>query len=160
MIHSRFFLVVCLVVLCVLASAAFADGDVKPKRPAPTGLLIGIKKRVAAEDCKIKTQRGDRVTMHYRGTLYDTGEQFDASYDRADPFKFVLGAGQVIKGWDQGLVGMCVGEKRKLTIPAPLAYGDRATGKIPAGATLVFETELLDIARSDNSQPGARHIDL
>lgn len=84
--------------------------------------------------------------MHYTGTLYKDGSKFDSSLDRNSPFEFVLGKGQVIRGWDQGLVGMCVGEKRKLVIPSGLGYGDRGAGaKIPGGATLVFEVELLEI---------------
>ncbi|KAF9776559.1 Peptidyl-prolyl cis-trans isomerase fpr2 [Fusarium sp. DS 682] len=110
---------------------------------------------VVAEDLKIdvtlpvvcdrKTQKGDRVQMHYRGTLKDSGKQFDASYDRGTPLDFVVGAGQVIKGWDQGLLDMCIGEKRLLTIPPEYGYGQRAIGPIPAGSTLVFETELVGI---------------
>ena len=88
---------------------------------------------------------GQTVAVHYRGTL-ENGKQFDASYDRGTPFTFPLGAGRVIKGWDEGVVGMKVGGKRKLVIPPDLAYGSRgAGGVIPPNATLVFEVELLDV---------------
>ncbi|RKO91405.1 FK506-binding protein 2B precursor, partial [Blyttiomyces helicus] len=109
-------------------------------------LQIGVRKRVPADECKIKTKSGDSLSMEYTGTLYDTGEQFDSSVGRA-PFTFTLGRGQVIAGWDQGLLDMCIGEKRKLIIPSALGYGEQGSGsgKIPGGATLVFEVELLDI---------------
>ena len=82
------------------------------------------------------------------GKLYSDCSKFDSSLDRDDPLKFTLGKGEVIKGWDDGLRGMCVGEKRKLTIPSDLAYGDEGSGdKIPGGSTLQFEVELLDIKR-------------
>ena len=88
---------------------------------------------------------GQTVAVHSRGTL-ENGKQFDASYDRGTPFTFPLGAGRVIKGWDEGVVGMKVGGKRKLVIPPDLAYGSRgAGGVIPPNATLVFEVELLDV---------------
>ncbi len=91
------------------------------------------------------TKKGDTLEMHYTGTLLD-GTKFDSSVDRDTPFTFTLGEGQVIQGWDEGLVGMKVGEKRKLTIPADMAYGSQgAGGVIPPNATLVFETELLSI---------------
>ena len=90
--------------------------------------------------------------MHYTGWLYDEsapekkGAKFDSSRDRGDPFTFSLGAGQVIKGWDQGVSGMKVGGKRRLTIPADLAYGDvGAGGVIPPGATLIFDVDLVGI---------------
>ncbi|KAF9876912.1 fkbp-type peptidyl-prolyl [Colletotrichum karsti] len=119
------------------------------------GLLASSAISVAAADlqidvtqaveCERKTKNGDKVNMHYRGTLQSNGEKFDASYDRGTPLSFKLGSGQVIKGWDQGLLDMCIGEKRTLTIPPELGYGNRGMGPIPAGSTLVFETELVGI---------------
>ncbi|XP_075248665.1 FK506-binding protein 2-like [Convolutriloba macropyga] len=123
----------------------------KPEKPPVKELRIGVKYRVSCEK-EEKTKGGDKLSMHYTGTLHSNGEKFDSSVDRGTPFEFTLGAGQVIKGWDRGLVGMCKGEKRRLVIPAELGYGDRGSPpKIPGGASLVFEVELLDYTR-----PGAK----
>ena len=90
-------------------------------------------------------QAGDVLRVDYRGTLLDDPTVvFDESYGRSSPFAMTLGAGQVIAGWDTGLLGMQVGGKRELTIPPDLAYGNQAVGKIPANASLVFEIRLLD----------------
>jgi FKBP-type peptidyl-prolyl cis-trans isomerase FkpA len=95
---------------------------------------------------------GRRVTVHYTGWLYDAakadhkGTKFDSSKDRNEPFEFGLGAGEVIRGWDEGVKGMKVGGKRTLIIPADMGYGARgAGGVIPPNATLLFEVELLDV---------------
>ena len=108
---------------------------------APTNLVI--------EDLTVGSGEaaaaGHKVKVHYTGWLTN-GKKFDSSKDRNDPFAFSLGAGEVIRGWDQGVQGMQVGGKRKLTIPPELGYGARgAGGVIPPNATLVFEVELLDI---------------
>ncbi|MBI5133887.1 MAG: FKBP-type peptidyl-prolyl cis-trans isomerase [Candidatus Taylorbacteria bacterium] len=87
---------------------------------------------------------GKTVTAHYVGTLAD-GTKFDSSLDRGEPFSFTLGAGQVIQGWDLGIQGMKIGSVRRLVIAPELGYGDRAIGPIPAGSTLVFEVQLLDV---------------
>lgn len=92
---------------------------------------------------EVKT--GDTVFIHYLGTLED-GTKFDSSYDRDQPFETQIGVGQVIRGWDEGVVGMEVGGKRKLTIPYHMAYGERGIpGVIPPKSTLIFELELIDI---------------
>ncbi|KAL2269106.1 hypothetical protein VTJ83DRAFT_3952 [Remersonia thermophila] len=92
-----------------------------------------------------ETQRGDSINVHYTGTFLD-GTKFDSSLDRGNPLKFQVGAGQVIKGWDEGLLGMKIGEKRKLIIQPHLGYGSRgAGGVIPPNCVLFFETELVSI---------------
>ena len=107
----------------------------------PSGLKYVDQKVGAGAEAK----SGDVVSVHYTGWL-ENGTKFDSSRDRNEPFRFKLGAGQVIKGWDEGVAGMKAGGKRKLTIPAELGYGKRgAGGVIPPNAVLVFEVELLGI---------------
>ena len=107
------------------------------------GVLIEVLK----EGSGAEAQSGDTVSVHYTGT-FENGAKFDSSLDRGAPFNFVLGSGQVIKGWDIGVLGMKVEEKRKLTIPPNLAYGSNGIpGAIPPNATLIFEVELLGIEK-------------
>jgi peptidylprolyl isomerase len=89
-------------------------------------------------------KNGDTVSINYLGTL-ENGTKFDSSYDRGQPFSTQIGVGQVIKGWDLGVVGMKVGEKKKLVIPPSLGYGAQAVSTIPANSTLIFEVELMGI---------------
>jgi peptidylprolyl isomerase len=95
-----------------------------------------------------EAKAGHQVTVHYVGVAFSTGEEFDASWNRGEAgFKFPLGAGRVIKGWDQGVAGMKVGGRRRLTIPAHLAYGNQSpTPAIKAGETLIFVVDLLGVA--------------
>lgn len=114
--------------------------------PSPMGTQIKMDNGLQIQDLQIGTgpevRVGQGLTMHYSGKLED-GTKFDSSYDRGEPFQFILGAGQVIKGWDLGIQGMKVGGKRKLTIPPDLGYGVRGIGPIPPNATLIFEVEVL-----------------
>ncbi|MCX4750163.1 FKBP-type peptidyl-prolyl cis-trans isomerase [Kitasatospora sp. NBC_01287] len=113
-----------------------------PGGEAPAELVI--------EDLEVGTgaeaKPGAVVEVHYVGVTFETGEEFDASWNRGSAFKFPLGAGRVIKGWDEGVVGMKVGGRRKLTIPAHKAYGNQSpTPAIPAGSTLIFVVDLLGV---------------
>lgn len=129
------------------------DKPPPPKELVKEDLVVG-KGPVAA--------KGDSVKVHYTGRLYDNGKKFDSSLDSGKPFPFTLGEGSVIKGWDQGVVGMKVGGKRKLTIPSDLAYGDKGSPpKIPPDAALVFEVELLEIEGKSSGEDagGADHAD-
>jgi len=94
---------------------------------------------------------GDTVTVNYVGTLV-SGKVFDSSIDRKQPFTFQLGVGQVIRGWDEGVVGMRVGGKRTLTIAPDFGYGGQAVGPIPANSTLIFDVELLDVKSATTTQ--------
>ncbi len=125
-----------------LWAQAPATRPVEQKRVTASGLTI-IELGGEGES-GVKT--GDHVWVHYTGTLTN-GTKFDSSRDRAEPFEFNVGRKDVILGWDEGLIGMKVGEKRKLIIPPTLGYGSVASGRIPADSTLVFEIELLGIRR-------------
>lgn len=104
-----------------------------------------LKIKILKEGIGQEAKNGDTVFVHYTGTL-ENGIKFDSSLDRGKPFSFVLGSGQVIPGWEQGILGMKVGEKRKLTIAPELAYGSRAVGSIiQPNSTLIFEVEMLEI---------------
>ena len=106
----------------------------------------GLKYKITKKGAGIKANAGDQVSVHYVGTLTDSAKtKFDSSRDRGQPFSFSLGSGQVIKGWDEGIAFLHVGDVATLTIPSNLGYGERAMGKIPANATLVFEVELMDV---------------
>jgi FKBP-type peptidyl-prolyl cis-trans isomerase len=127
--------------LILVALAACGGGN---SSTSPTaGGTLGI------EDITVGTGAtaaiGDTVTVNYIGT-FTNGTKFDSSYDRGQPYTFRIGAGQVIAGWDQGVPGMKVGGKRRLTIPPSLAYGSQGSGPIPPNATLIFEINLVSIA--------------
>ncbi|KAJ1531510.1 hypothetical protein ONE63_000185 [Megalurothrips usitatus] len=137
-------LALCLLCSLLVALTIFSvNGDSKQKR-----LQIGVKRKV--ENCSYRAKNGDGLSVHYSGKLED-GTEFDSSYERNQPLSLTLGSGQVIKGWEQGLLGMCIGEKRKLIIPSHLGYGSNgAPPKIPGDATLIFEVELVGIDGKSN----------
>ncbi|KAH9994051.1 hypothetical protein BJV77DRAFT_961681 [Russula vinacea] len=114
---------------------------------------LEIKTTHTPSDCTVKAQKGDPIQVHYTGKLFSNGNKFDSSHDRGQPLPLTLGIGQVIKGWDEGLVGMCVGEKRTLTIPSDMAYGQRGFGTvIPANSALVFDVELVGLTSKSKHQ--------
>ncbi|SES38300.1 peptidylprolyl isomerase [Pedococcus cremeus] len=114
-----------------------------PGDSAPSELVI----EDLAEGDGAEAGAGDTIKAHYVGVAHSTGEEFDASWNRGAPLQFRLGVGQVIRGWDEGIVGMKVGGRRKLTIPANMAYGDRGAGNlIKPGETLIFVVDLVDVA--------------
>ena len=113
-----------------------------PAGEAPPGLVVDDE--VVGDGAEATT--GKRVIVHYVGVAWSTGKEFDASWDRGSTFDFRLGGGEVIAGWDQGVTGMRVGGRRRLTIPAELGYGSRgAGGVIKGGETLVFVVDLVDV---------------
>ncbi|KAH7913262.1 hypothetical protein BJ138DRAFT_1146494 [Hygrophoropsis aurantiaca] len=107
---------------------------------------LKIETTYLPDNCVTKAKTGDSIEVHYTGTLFDGGSKFDSSLDRGSPLPIKLGVGQVIRGWDEGLQGMCLNEKRILTIPPSMAYGTRGFGKvIPANSALVFDVELVGL---------------
>ncbi|BAI64872.1 FKBP-type peptidyl-prolyl cis-trans isomerase 1 [Rothia mucilaginosa DY-18] len=113
-----------------------------PEGDAPTELVITD----LIEGAGAEVVPGSRVLTHYVGVAFSTGEEFDASWNRGEPLPFQVGVGQVIRGWDEGLLGMKVGGRRRLEIPADMAYGDRGAGSvIKPGESLIFVVDLLDV---------------
>lgn len=128
-------------------SGAEAQEGTKPKVEVPSGPApkkLVEKELIEGEGAEAKA--GDEVTVQYVGVLYDNGKDFDASWNRNEPFSFTLGNSEVIAGWDQGVEGMKVGGRRELIIPPELGYGSEAVGPIPANSTLVFVIDLLAIS--------------
>ena len=140
-----------ILIVLILAGALiyvlFYDKNSKQNQPATMNNMNkqGVQMEILKEGTGAVAKNSDTVSVHYTGIL-ENGTKFDSSVDRGIPFEFTLGAGRVIKGWDIGVEGMKIGEKRKLTIPSNLAYGPNGAGSvIPPNATLIFEVELLGI---------------
>jgi peptidylprolyl isomerase len=134
------------VILIALLTISLLEGcSKKVDKESEITTASGLKYVEIKEGTGPSPQSSQMVTVHYTGTLQD-GKKFDSSVDRGQPLQFKIGVGQVIKGWDEGILTMKVGGKRKLIIPPELGYGSRgAGGVIPPNATLIFEVELLDI---------------
>ncbi|MBT1071984.1 FKBP-type peptidyl-prolyl cis-trans isomerase [Geobacter chapellei] len=132
--------------MAMLAVPAFAAKDA-PKAGKTVTTASGLKYVDVVVGKGASPVAGKQVTVHYTGTL-ENGKKFDSSVDRKEPFKFTIGVGQVIPGWDEGVMTMKVGGKRKLIIPSKLGYGPSgAGGVIPPNATLLFDVELLDVQK-------------
>jgi len=147
--------ILCAIIILLLVGSSFYLFNIffNQKWPEPEAVKTSenepeVKIEILKEGSGNEAVSGDSLKVHYTGTLED-GTKFDSSLDSGEPFVFTLGVGQVIKGWDKGLLGARVGEKRKLTVPSELAYGQdgAAGGKIPANATLIFEIEVLEITK-------------
>lgn len=141
-------MIIVFIILSFFSMKKVSDQTLTPT-PAPINQTATDEAELRIEDLQVGTgaevKSGDTVTVHYTGILQD-GTKFDSSLDRNQPFTTQIGVGQVIKGWDQGIVGMKVGGKRRLTIPPSLGYGSTGSAdKIPPNATLIFEIELLDV---------------
>jgi peptidylprolyl isomerase len=137
-LEERVLMLVVIVGMLVVGMVLSAEGQTLT---SPSGVTVEILKPGTGPT----PNPGQKVTVHYTGTLAD-GTKFDSSRDRGQPFSFVIGAGQVIKGWDEGLAMLKVGTRAKLTIPPQLGYGARGAGNvIPPNATLIFDVELLGV---------------
>uniref|UniRef100_A0A6G1S4R3 peptidylprolyl isomerase n=1 Tax=Aceria tosichella TaxID=561515 RepID=A0A6G1S4R3_9ACAR len=144
-------LVVLILVVCsIIQHASSTQKTTKVETDKKTGDIeeepqLVIHSLFKPEQCDRRAKSTDVLTLHYRGSIQGSDSIFDSSYDRNEPFTFQLGIGQVIRGWEKGLVGACVGEKRQLVIPPHLGYGNAKHDQIPPGSTLIFDIEILKV---------------
>ncbi|XP_013881668.1 peptidyl-prolyl cis-trans isomerase FKBP7 [Austrofundulus limnaeus] len=147
--------------LCLLVSSqvGFCSFWTASDEPDPE---VKIEVLFKPEECTRKSKKGDLINAHYDGFLAEDGSQFYCSRtDKAGhPQWFVLGVGQIIRGLDVGMMDMCPGEKRKVTVPSELAFGEKGKGPVPPNATVVFEVEVLSVSRGPRSMEAFGHIDL
>merc|ERR1711983_653593 len=145
--------------LIVISSILLSSTSlVRTKSVSKSGLQVEVTKEVKCKETH-KAVNGDKVTVHYGGFLQD-GKKFDSSFDRQQPFTFTIGVGQVIPGWDQGLLGVCAGEERHLVVPSPLAYGDRGAGDvIPPGAILLFDVVVVDVIKEEQEEEKKKKLE-
>ncbi len=154
MIFRQSFLILIALMLAVACSQRTGESQSDVADSVP-----GLTKKTLRKGYGRVAINGDVVEVHYTGWLYDEnaadsrGQKFDSSVDRNERFQFLLGAGKVIKGWDQGVVGMLIGEVRELKIAPEMAYGERDIGVIPPGSTLIFEVELFALEGPGPSTP-------
>ncbi len=143
---KNIFIILIFILLLFLVGNLIFQG-LRPEKRADENMQ-SLQNEIINEGTGTAAAAGDQVTVDYTGWLED-GTKFDSSLDRGTPFVFTLGEGKVIEGWDKGLLGMKVGETRRITIPPQLAYGEQGTpgGPIPPNATLIFEVELLDVQK-------------
>lgn len=147
---SKSIIINCLICLTMFSACSTNNNENKPKGNQMIKTDSGLQYNINQKGTSDKTPKiGDKVTVHYTGWLNDNGKKgtkFDSSVDRGQPFTFIIGIGQVIKGWDEGVISMQVGEKRTLIIPAELGYGSRGAGNvIPPNASLIFDVELIKV---------------
>lgn len=142
--NSQALLWVFLIVALAIAGGVYYFKFYQPSGGPTVTTQSGLKYIDVASGTGASPAPGSTVTVHYTGTL-ENGAKFDSSVDRGTPYTFVIGRGQVIRGWDEGVMSMKVGGKRKLIIPPDLGYGPSGQGAIPPNATLLFDVELLDV---------------